>query len=510
MQKELDSKKELYRDFIENLHPTSHVGKVTATDLYLNELFDHLDCTSSWPGRQILYSRIQRQNFCGYSDADHQLMDRLANDELLRSKIHALLTPLNSQDASGMMRLFSLELPVVTTQFINMVRLLQLLAVGLVVLLFTGFFQFSIVGLIVLLIFNLILHYKNKLNLSIYDSSIPQITKLIKCAEKLLALDISGENSAPVYDSIVHLKAATKSIRWFKQPKILLSDLAIIIWALQELLKIITLIEVYAFNVTLMRLAGNQASLRIVYEFVGNVDVMNCIAKIRCENENTCVPVFLKDSNSLRCSNVTHPLVENCVKNSLTMDGKSVLLTGSNMSGKSTFIRAIGVNVLMAQNLLIAFADHFELSNPLHIHTVMNVHDDLLDSKSLFFSEVLAIKDLLNSSQSGNQLFLMDEMFKGTNTIERVAAANGVLSYLAEKNMVVVATHDVELTDLLADKYELYHFCEQVNDGRIYFDYSLKKGVITEFNALKILKYNEYPQEVLDKAYSTIINTNCL
>jgi DNA mismatch repair ATPase MutS len=207
---------------------------------------------------------------------------------------------------------------------------------------------------------------------------------------------------------------------------------------------------------------------------------------------------------------MTHPLVGDCVKNSLTMDGKSVLLTGSNMSGKSTFIRAIGVNVLMAQNLLIAFADHFELSNPLHIHTVMNVHDDLLDSKSLFFSEVLAIKDLLNSSQSGNQLFLMDEMFKGTNTIERVAAANGVLSYLAEKNMVVVATHDVELTELLADKYELYHFCEQVNDGRIYFDYSLKKGVITEFNALKILKFNEYPQEVLDKAYSTIINSNCL
>ena len=104
----------------------------------------------------------------------------------------------------------------------------------------------------------------------------------------------------------------------------------------------------------------------------------------------------------------------------------------------------------------------------------------------------------------------MDEMFKGTNTIERVAAANGVLSFLADNNMVVVATHDVELTELLADKYELYHFCEQVNDGRIYFDYSLKKGVITEFNALKILKYNEYPQEVLDKAYSTIINTNCL
>jgi DNA mismatch repair ATPase MutS len=109
------------------------------------------------------------------------------------------------------------------------------------------------------------------------------------------------------------------------------------------------------------------------------------------------------------------------------------------------------------------------------------------------------------SSNTMNNLFLLDEIFKGTNTIERIAAGKAVLSYLAEfeNNIVFVSTHDVELTELLEDKYDLYHFTEVIQEGQIHFDYKLKKGQLATRNAIRILEINGYPQEIINDAKST-------
>ena len=175
------------------------------------------------------------------------------------------------------------------------------------------------------------------------------------------------------------------------------------------------------------------------------------------------------------------------------------------MSGKSTFIRTVGVNSLLAQNINTCFAHRFDLKQSLILQSMITVGDDLMNSKSLFFEEVLIMKEMLNSSEKGQHIYLLDEIFKGTNTTERISAAKAVLSHLIKNgNIVFVSTHDIELTELLDSEYELYHFCEHFKQGEVEFDYLIKPGKLTAFNAIKILKMSGYAEEIIDEALRTI------
>ena len=108
---------------------------------------------------------------------------------------------------------------------------------------------------------------------------------------------------------------------------------------------------------------------------------------------------------------------------------------------------------------------------------------------------------MLRQSKQGSCLFLLDELFKGTNTVERIAIAKAVLSALAAPgNVVFASTHDIELSGLLAGQYRLYHFCETVADGKLSFDYLLKPGPVTERNAIRIIELYGYPAEVVEEA----------
>lgn len=128
-----------------------------------------------------------------------------------------------------------------------------------------------------------------------------------------------------------------------------------------------------------------------------------------------------------------------------------------------------------------------------------------MENKSYFMQEVTTIKEFIEESDSGNCLFLLDELFRGTNTKERIAISKSVLSWLVKNgNLVFVSTHDLELADMLADEYELYYFSESVKDGILSFDYKLKSGIATEHNAIKILELCDYPASLIKEAHSLV------
>src|SRR5690606_21067574 len=196
-----------------------------------------------------------------------------------------------------------------------------------------------------------------------------------------------------------------------------------------------------------------------------------------------------------------HPLLVGFVSNSIALKNKSALLTGSNMSGKTTFIRTIGINAILAQTINTCFAREF-IMPALKIHSVIRISDDLLSDKSYYFEEVGSIRDVLKESVSGFQhLFLLDEIFKGTNTVERIAAGKSVLSYLNNgDNIVLITTHDLELAEFLSETFDLYHFTEIIEDETILFDYKIKTGNLKTTNAIRILELNNYPPEVIAEA----------
>ena len=171
------------------------------------------------------------------------------------------------------------------------------------------------------------------------------------------------------------------------------------------------------------------------------------------------------------------------------------------MSGKTTFIRAIGINAISAMTINTCFASRFKLP-VLKLFTAIRISDDLMNDKSYYFEEVLTIKNMIEKSQTNDSnLFLLDQIFKGTNTIERISAGKAVLSFLTRNsNVVFVSTHDIELTDMLNEEYDLYHFSEQVDNKTVDFDFKLKPGKLKNRNAIRILKINDYPDQIITEA----------
>jgi DNA mismatch repair ATPase MutS len=182
-----------------------------------------------------------------------------------------------------------------------------------------------------------------------------------------------------------------------------------------------------------------------------------------------------------------------------------VLITGSNMSGKTTFVRALGANAVLAQSVATTRASIWR-APVFRIRTSIGQSDSLLEGKSYYLAEVESVRRMLLSKESGVQhLFLLDELFRGTNTSERVAAGYATLAWLHRgDDLVVVATHDVELHALLGDTYEAYHFREQVQDGALTFDYRVQPGLSSTRNAIALLEVMRFPAGLVADARSAL------
>jgi DNA mismatch repair ATPase MutS len=169
------------------------------------------------------------------------------------------------------------------------------------------------------------------------------------------------------------------------------------------------------------------------------------------------------------------------------------LLTGSNMSGKSTFLRTVGVNQLLANMGAPVFAEEF-VTRPLRIETCIEVSDSLRDGFSYFYAEVRKLKSILKAADQGEPvLFLVDEIFRGTNNRERQIGSRAVIKSLARPPgaMGFISTHDLELTSLETSSPTLMnlHFREDIDDrGKMVFSYHLRHGPCPTTNALKIMQ----------------------
>jgi DNA mismatch repair ATPase MutS len=270
---------------------------------------------------------------------------------------------------------------------------------------------------------------------------------------------------------------------------------------LVEYIKIQFLLEPIIVFSALEHLKEKRKNIQHLYEFFGKIDNAVSIASLRHGLSNHCIPEITLEHTGIGFNDLYHPLVQDCVPNSMDTKGRSILLTGSNMSGKTTFIRSLSISALYAQTINTCFSASFQLS-PMKILSTIRISDDVLSGKSYYFEEVLSINEMVKKSQSGSKtLFFLDEIFKGTNTIERIAAGKAVLSYICKNgNTVFVSTHDIELTGLLNYEYDLYHFTEMVVDGAVHFDYKLKCGGLRTRNAIRILEINGYPKEIIEEA----------
>ncbi|HEY9061677.1 MAG TPA: DNA mismatch repair protein MutS [Pseudobacteroides sp.] len=261
-----------------------------------------------------------------------------------------------------------------------------------------------------------------------------------------------------------------------------------------ELLNILTLWD-YQCMVAIEKWKQSSGKYLLSWlQALGKVEALCGLAIISFDNPHWPMPDIKESRPFIEAKGLGHPLLgENGVSNDLKIKNpvKVLLITGSNMSGKSTLLRTVGINLVLAYAGAPVCAESFSVSIA-DIYTCMRVSDDLGKSISSFYAELLRIKEIVNGAESGRKVFfLLDEIFKGTNSRDRHMGARVLIKRLCQLNCSgLVSTHDLELSDLEKEGLEVknYHFEEYYKDNRINFDYKLKNGVSTTRNAVYLMR----------------------
>ena len=230
---------------------------------------------------------------------------------------------------------------------------------------------------------------------------------------------------------------------------------------------------------------------------VGDIEALSSLAAYRYERPDDVFPAVSEATDaSFVGVALGHPLLPRgkMVRNDVRLDSQQQLLvvSGSNMSGKSTLLRTVGINAVLAQVGAPVCAVSLQLS-PLALGATLRIQDSLQEGRSRFFAEITRLKDIADRARgTPHLLFLLDELFHGTNSHDRLIGASGVLNALLERGAVgLITTHDMALVavaDHLAPRAANVHFDDQLDGDEIRFDYRMKPGPVTSSNALALMR----------------------
>ncbi|WP_418983259.1 MutS-related protein [Alistipes sp.] len=470
------------------------VDAETTSDLDLNAVFERIDRTTSRVGQQYLYARLRTLRGEEETAAFGRDAERFAGDPALAARCSAHLKRLSDERAYDLQNLIF-----DTPARVRGIRAAYLFSALAVASLAASFFH-----PLFLLLFaatfaaNLYIHYDNKLNITLYAAAVKQLAEALRTARRLAAEEVPGTEEAA--ESIRLTSTVERRSRIVAAQGDGGNELLAVAWLAVEFLKIAFNIEVILFHRFIGSIVHHREAIHGLFRFIGRTDAAIAVMRLRSEG-GTCRPRFV-EGKYLAVTQAVHPLIDGCVANTLTLDGSGLLLTGSNMSGKTTFIRTLLLNALLAETIDTCFAEAYTAPY-MKLFTSIRVTDDLSEGTSYYLQEVLIVKRFLDAAEeTAPCLFALDELFKGTNTTERIAAGKAVLARLNRgPHVVLCSTHDVELAFLLHDdRYELHHFREEVTDGELVFDYRLHTGPLTTRNAIRILELYDYPPELIREA----------
>ncbi|MFD2246148.1 MutS-related protein [Pontibacter ruber] len=232
-------------------------------------------------------------------------------------------------------------------------------------------------------------------------------------------------------------------------------------------------------------------------DVLAHFEAIASIAAFQYAHPHFAVPELSQQPFEFDAVQLAHPLIfsSNRVANDFTMQGagKTIVVTGSNMSGKTTFLRTVGINMVLAFIGAPVCADKLKVA-PVQVYTAMRTADNLAESTSSFYAELKRLRILLNLTEDGQQpvFYLLDEILKGTNSRDRHLGAMSLIRQLHQRNTSgLISTHDLELGAMeqeLQGSVENYSFNSDIIGDEINFDYKLTRGICRSFNASKLMQ----------------------
>ena len=488
------------RYYFDNTKGEYDIDDITWHDLDMDRIYSIMNRTNCYIGREYLYAMLRKQDFDVESLQEKDSIIKLfEKDKDARTKLQLALRNIgNKSDISiyeYLTRIGKLES---NNCFISKIQdIILLVAIFLIII----NNKFGLVLGVVMIAVNIVTYFQHKSRIAPYLSFFSYLIRMSRSVE-----DICKIKSKELSKEINRLSEISNHLGKLRKKSYLLAQSNIsgsFFEGMMDYVKMVSHVDIIKFYSMLEAIKANDKYIKEMYEIVGKLDSLCAVASFRETLDYYCEPEFLDNSKlEYSCQEVYHPLIVNPVSNSIDVD-KSVLLTGSNASGKSTFIRTLALNALLSQTIYTSISKKY-VAPFYQIYSSMALTDNLLGGESYYMVEIKSLKRVLVADTTKYPvLCFIDEVLRGTNTLERIAASSHILNEIVHNNtMCIAATHDIELTKILEREYECYHFREQVLENDIKFDYKLYKGPAKSRNAIKLLKIIGYDDKIVNEASS--------
>lgn len=457
----------------------------TLYDLEINKVFDKINRTYSDVGREYLYGRFFKQT---HDSLFEEVIKRLNHKDILKKVIYNLYNL--SKHYNESLALFQY------VDFLSKPELIFIIGMGfvpiiLILLFFVGSgFALSLLFMWIGLQSLIYTHYAKKTNNVLkqafsYCHIVYTLNQFVK--EGVFDQDVSQKLKTMIHKSYKYTHIYRICMKIEKIDVFYFMEL---VYALFPL----TFIQCYILYKHKDKLEEDYIKM---YEYVGLVDLAVSTLSLRTEYQY-CIPQ-VSTKEEVMFQNIYHPILKEPVKNTMQLS-QSCMITGSNASGKSTFIKTVGFNMVMAKTIHTCFADSFTY-HPYTICTSIHMKDEIGDGDSYYVKEIKVLKGIIDKVKEGKCLVLIDEILKGTNEKERLMIARAVLNFLFhQQSLVIITTHDVSLVEHFQDIHQ-YSFHDSVEDGKLECDYLIKKGVCYVGNAIKLLEVYGFDQVILDELH---------
>lgn len=487
-----------YHNAVSNSGAREVVDDKTWKDLDMDKFFASMDRTTSSIGQQYLFNILKNyENDAAVLNKRLNLFTHMRGNAETRENLQLKLEGLNNTKSYFITSLIFGKLPERPVFYFLIYLLPLVMLLSLFLIPFNNQFLLFAIAIGVI---NIIVEQVYSKNFYRYYSGFSALNNLLNCAISISGM--KGARELPQTGFLLKNRHILRRLR--KKIGFLAVDRSggndFIRMAI-EYLNLVFLYDLVAFLRALKYLESQKSIIQDTFESLAELDAAISVASFLEEIPYYSVPEF-KENKAITLDQVYHPLIPDAVNNSISDIDKSVLITGSNMAGKTTFIKTVGINFILAQTLNICLAKKAVIPR-LIVKSAIRREDNLEESKSYYFVEIERLLSFIELCNNGlKYLFLIDEIFRGTNTVERLSSSTAVLRYLNKNNFSFVTTHDIELQELLGNTYRIFHFSEQVADHKFYFDYKIKEGTTFSGNAIKLLVLKGYPAEIIKDAGS--------
>ena len=478
------------------------IDSITWNDLDMDEVYKRLDICRSSVGSEVLKQTLTELIF------DEEILrsrskkaDYLRDDRKKEEQVTKVFSDLGkTKKVSFLDYIFRLKEIKPAGNAVHFILIILLLLSIAAIFLKPAV---GIVALVVMIAINIILYFRFKAPIEPYFNSVKYLVSMVAAGEK--AAKILNQEDSPFAEDARSLKELARTFASVKRGSWLITNSVSgsLVDVIMDYVRMLFHVDLIRFHSMHKFCSEHEEEIRDLYEILGGIETAVCISRFRETLPYYCTPEFYnKNEILLHAVEAFHPLVKDPVANSIQTE-KSILLTGSNASGKSTFLKMLAVNQLFSQTIYTALARSYETTF-YQVLSSMALKDNILGEESYFVVEIKSMKRIFDAlSKDHPSMIFVDEVLRGTSTKERIAASTQILRKLSHENaLCFAATHDIELTKLLDQDMANYHFTEHISEetGDILFDYQLREGSAVSSNAILLLKAYGFPQDIVDGA----------